>query len=190
MCYAVLQTTDYAIWIWVVLVGVAAGVTAGIIFGLRYAFRRTMRHFLVGLISSREQILASRRTLEAVMRHLADEPDEALLAFAADSRNEDRRVLREISSNMRLLRDDLDTRRLPRRLHPVATALADVAHLLAQEADKITKEMSAEEVLEQVGEIDLRLVSSHYDMAAGALEAVCEEYEIEEAVVYGGGLYI
>lgn len=184
------EATSEALWMWVAIVVALAGVTVGGFFGWRFAVGRVMRRFLVGLVGSRERVLASRRTLEAVIRHLADEPDEALVAFAIDSHNEDRRALSEIASRMRVVRDDLDVRRLPARLHDVAAELADTAYLLAEEAGRITNEMSVQEVLERVGDIDLRLVSAQYDIAEIALEAVCEEYGVEEAAVYGGGLYI
>ena len=126
--------------IWSVLfvaVGVAALLGVAGFFVWRFAWHRASRRYLVRLISRKESIAASLRTLEAVLRHLADEPDEALLEFAQDADSLDRRALEEEHQRCTVLTDELATMPMPKRLIPAADALADVAEAVAQDAGRI-----------------------------------------------------
>jgi len=149
-----------------------------------------VRRYLVTLIGRRESIRASRRTLETVIRHLVDEPDEALVDFAYQPNSPDRRTLAEITAQMLLVRDELDTRPLPSRLVRVADELADAAYVIAEEASRVTDEMSAEAVLGALSEINLTRVVAQTVEADRWVDDVSEEYGVEDASVYGGGLYI
>ncbi len=179
-----------ALWLWIVLVLALIAAVVGAFFGVRYAAFRVVRRYVVRMVGAKEQVLASRRTLEAVMRHLADESDEALIAFSTDPHNVDRRAFAEVNVRMGIVRDELDTKRIPARIVPVAEALADAAHVIAEESGRIHDEMSAELVLEAVGSMDLARVSRQFDKAASLLADACAEYEVEDAAVYGGGMYI
>lgn len=152
--------------------------------------KMVVRRYLVKLIARRESVRASRRTLEAVVRHLVDEPDEALVEFAYEAHSPDRRTLAEIAAQMKLILDELDTRPLPSRLVRVAEELSDAAFVLAEEASRITDEMSPEDVLAALSEMDLTRVIAQIQEADRWVDDACEEYDVEDAAVYGGGLYI
>lgn len=177
-------------WLWVAIAVGILIVGIGGFLGYRFGFRRVVRRYLVGLIARRENLEASRRALEQVVSHLADAQDEALMEFAQEPASEDRRTFHEVAQRMGLLRDDLDHMRLPARVIPIAEQMADSAYLIALEAGKIRDDMAPDEVLEAVGTIDLAAISSHLDETRRVLEASCGEYDIQEAAVYGGGLYI
>jgi hypothetical protein len=149
-----------------------------------------IRRYVVGLVGRREHVRASRRTLEAVVRHLADESDEALAEFADNPASVDRRSLVEVHDRMQVLTDELDTRPMPARIVRVAEELADAAFVIAEESGRIRDDMSAEEVLGALSEVDLERVARQADEADVWTAEVCSEYEIEDAAVYGGGLYI
>lgn len=177
-------------WVWAL---VAAGVlilAVGGVFAYRAIHLQVVRRRIVALIGRRENIEASRRTLEAVMRHLLDESDEDLVAFAYDADSEDRKSLFEIEQRMRMLRDDLDYIPLPSRLVPAAQELADAAHVIAEESGRIEDDMDADTVLAALAQIDLSRVSGQVTTARASLHAVAEEFGVEDAAVYGGGLYI
>ncbi|PKQ30288.1 MAG: hypothetical protein CVT60_01100 [Actinobacteria bacterium HGW-Actinobacteria-10] len=178
-------------WLWIVVaVGILIVVGLGWFVGYKIAFRRIVRRYLVGMIARRENLEASRRALETVIAHLADADDEKLMEFAGDAASEDRRTFHEVAQRMGLLRDELDHMRLPARVVPVAEQMADSAYLIALEAGKIHDDMTADEVLEAVGSIDLSAIWTHLDETRRVLEATCGEYDIQETAVYGGGLYI
>jgi hypothetical protein len=179
-----------ALWVWILIAFVLVAIGVGGYFGWRLGSVRVIRRYLTGLVGSRERIFAARRTLEDVLRHLAGLSDEELERFATDARSEDRRALVELAYGMRLTRDELDVRRMPSRLHTVASELADAAHLIAEQAGRVTDDLPAPAVFDAVGEIDLVGVSFQYDHASAVLDELCEEYGVEDAAVYGGGLYI
>ena len=179
-----------ASWVWVVLVAGVLLLSLGGYFLGRYLGYVTTRRHLVGLIGRRENLLASKRTLEAVMRHLADESDELLIEFAANPESEDRRALVETASRMRMLTDDLDVIPLPKALVPLGDALADAAFVLAEESGRVQAVLDADAVLTALGTVDLARVEGEYDRAARLLDEMCDDYGVEDAAVYGGGLYI
>jgi ABC-type multidrug transport system fused ATPase/permease subunit len=158
-----------ALWVWILIAFVLVAIGVGGYFGWRLGSVRVIRRYLTGLVGSRERIFAARRT---------------------DARSEDRRALVELAYGMRLTRDELDVRRMPSRLHTVASELADAAHLIAEQAGRVTDDLPAPAVFDAVGEIDLVGVSFQYDHASAVLDELCEEYGVEDAAVYGGGLYI
>ena len=178
-------------WIWVV-VGVVLVAVLGIggFFGWRFTWHRMSRRYLVRLIGRRENLVASRRTLEAVIRHLADEPLESLLEFASEPESVDRRALHEIADRMSMLADDLWTMPLPKRLWPVGEALGDAAATVGEEAGRVNDLMLSDEVLDALQEIDLSGVAADTDRAEKLVEEACSYYDVEEAAIYGGGLYI
>lgn len=177
-------------WVWALVgVGVVALVVGGV-FAFRAGRSLLIRRRVVMLIGRRENIEASRRTLEAVMRHLADESDEDLVEFAADPDAVDRRALFELEQRMRVLRDELDLLPLPDRVVPVAQELADAAHVIAEESGRISDDMAPDDVLTALGAIDLARVTTQVDAARASLHALADEFGVEDAAVYGGGLYI
>jgi hypothetical protein len=173
-----------------VAVGVVALLGVAGYFIWRFVWHRLSRRYLIRLISRKESISASLRTLEAVLRHLADDSDEALLEFAQDVESLDRRALAEEHQRCIVLTDELATMPMPKRLVPVANALADVAEAVAQESGRIGDQQSADEVLDGLQAVDLDRIGECLAKAEGLIDEACEYYGVEEAAVYGGGLYI
>jgi hypothetical protein len=182
---------DVPIWAWLlVTTGVIALLGVAGFFIWRWGWHRASRRYLVKLISRKESIAASQRTLEAILRHLAEESDEELLAFATDPEALERRALGEEHQRCVVLRDELDTMPMPKRLVPVAEALADVAGSVADETGLFDEDQSEEAVLQSLQALDLDEVGERYARAEELIEEACGYYGVEEAVVYGGGLYI
>jgi hypothetical protein len=125
-------------WTWWVVAGLLVTlVVVAAYFGILFAYRRLSRRYLVQVVGRREGVLASRRTLEAVVRHLADEDDEKLEHFASHPEDEDRKALDEVARRMEIATEELDTMPLPRSLWPAAMALADAAYIIGQEAGRV-----------------------------------------------------
>lgn len=178
------------IWIWVVAGSIVGLALVAVVVWLTFGQRAVVRRYLVVLVGRRESIRASLRTLEAIMRHLVDESDESLAEFATDHTSADRRALMEVGDRMRMILDELDTRSLPSRLIRPAEELADAAYVIAQEAGRVTDDMAPDRVLEALGEVDLARVTAQMREADEWLDDACQEYGVEDAAVYGGGLYI
>lgn len=157
---------------------------------MRALWLRVTRSALVSLVSRREAVDAARKTLEDVMRHLVDTDDDALEDFIADPDHEDRRALTEVASRMRILVEELDTKPLASSLVPVAEGLADAAFVIMEEAGRVGESTDAIEVLDSISDVDLSRVNSVFQKADERVKAACERYHLDEAAVYGGGLYI
>ncbi len=178
------------VWILIVVGAVVLLIAALAVSWFVFGRRALVRRYLIGLVGRRESVRASKRTLEAVMRHLADETDEALTHFAENPAAEDRRSLVEVRDQMRVLADELDTRPMPSRLVRVAEELADAAFVVAEEAGRISDDMEGDEVFSALAEIDLGRVATQAEEADHWIDEARVEYEVEDAAVYGGGLYI
>lgn len=178
-------------WGWLIagIVGVML-LSVAVFFGFRWTWHGASRRYLVRLIGRSENVIASRRTLEAVMRHLADEPAESLMKFAEDPESVDRKALLELTQGMAIVADELWTMPLPKRLWPVGEALGDAAATIGEESGRIHDLMDSEEVLAALGEVDLGKVAEEHDRAQELVREACTYYDVEDAAVYGGGLYI
>jgi hypothetical protein len=178
-------------WAWWIVAGMlAALVVVGAYFGIRFAYRRLSRRYLVQVVGRREGVLASRRTLEAVVRHLADEDDEKLEHFASHPEDEDRKALDEVARRMEIATEELDTMPLPRSLWPAAMALADAAYIIGQEAGRVGGTADPEEAFSSLAEVDITRAAGAFEAADAMVKEVSERFDLDEAAVYGGGLYI
>ena len=154
-------------------------------------FRAMERRYLLRLISRREAVFAVRQALEDAVVRLAEGTDEQLSAFADDPDSLERKILHEVRIRAQILRDELDTMSLPRRLVPAAEALADAAFVVGMEAAKIRDADSGALVLGELGTIDLGSVAEVFERATAAVSLTCQVCDVEEdAAVYGGGLYL
>lgn len=153
-------------------------------------YRRYIRSLLVWLIAHREKIRASRHTLATILRYLVDESDEALLAFASDNDNDNRKALAEIANRMSITREELDMKRVPSVLLPATIELADCAHVVFDVAEWLNSGTSENEILHRLGVIDLKPVVQQCDLTDSILLALCDRFNIDDSVVYGGGLYL
>ena len=149
------------------------------------------RRYLLRLISRREAVYAVRQALEDAVVRLAEGSDEQLELFADDPDSQERKMLLEVRVRAQILRDELDTMSLPRRLVPAAEALADAAYIVAKEAGKIRDADRGTLVLGELGTIDLGTVAEVFERAASAVSLTCQVCDVDEdAAVYGGGLYL
>jgi len=124
------------------------------------------------------------------MRHLADEPTEKLLEFAEDPESVDRKTLTEIAQRMSMLADEMWTMPLPKRLWPVGEALGDAAATIGEEASRIHDLSEPDEVLTALGDVDLSRAEAEFEAAEALVNEAREYYDMQDAAVYGGGLYI
>jgi len=179
------------LWVWI-LIGVSGVVLVAALgwLGGTWLWHRLSRRYLVQLIGRRENLMASQRTLEAVIRHLVDEPEESLIAFAEDLEEVDRKALVEVARRMEILSEELWTMPLPRRLWPLGEALGDAAATLEEEASRVGEGMGADDVLTGLAEIDVARVGVAFLRAERLMEEAREYYDVEDTAVYGGGLYI
>jgi len=179
------------VWVWALVV-LAAGALLGVAgyFIWRWSWYRYSRRYLVRLLGRQESLSASRRTLEAVLRHLADESEDALIEFAQDIDAVDRKALLEERQRCVVLEDELRTMPMPKRLIPAADALGDTAQALALEATRIAEDQTEDEVLQALSELNLESVSERFDVADALMKDAIEYYDMSDQVVYGGGLYI
>lgn len=154
-------------------------------------WRALERRYLIRLISRREAVYAVRQALEEAVVRLAEGSDEQLEAFANNPDSSERKMLHEVRVRSQILRDELDTMSLPKRLVPAAEALGDAAFVVSTEAAKIKDDDRGTTVLAELGTIDLGTVAEVFERAASAVALTCQVCDIEEdAAVYGGGLYL
>jgi hypothetical protein len=154
-------------------------------------WRALERRYLVRLISRREAVYAVRQALEEAVVRLAEGSDEQLALFADDPDSQERKMMHEVRVRAQILRDELDTMSLPKRLVPAAEALGDAAYIVSKEASKIRDSETGPSVLAELGTIDLGTVAEVFERAAAAVSLTCQVCDVEEdAAVYGGGLYL
>ena len=154
-------------------------------------WRALERRYLLRLISRREAVFAVRQALEDAVVRLAEGSDEQLALFADDPDSQERKMLHEVRIRAQILRDELDSMSLPKRLVPAADALGDAAYIVNKEAAKIRDADKGPVVLTELGTIDLGTVAEVFERAAAAVSLTCQVCDVEEdAAVYGGGLYL
>ncbi len=173
----------------VLIVTVAVLAVAGVAIGSLFLWRRTVRHYVVVLISNRERVGASLKTVEQLVATLADASDGDLVAFALDTTSEERRTLEEIAERMTFLTEELATMPLPKRLWDAANQLSDAAGLLGVQTGALAGKEGIE-ALDALAGVDLAKVIGHVEAADAHLSALGERYGVADTAVYGGGLYI
>ncbi len=177
-------------WAWAAGAVSALMLVIALTFAAWLTWRRAVRHHLVKVVGRWEGVVASRRTLEAIIRHLADEDDARLTFFAKHPESEDRRALAETAARTAIAAEELDTMPLPRSLWPAAEALADAAFVVGEEAGRVGESGDTDTVFTGLADIDLERVERVFEVADARVREACERYDLDEASVYGGGLYI
>jgi hypothetical protein len=178
------------LWAWIAIgAGVVALVAGGIAIGV-FAWRAAEERYALRLVRSREGVDFVRQALGDSLSRLAEGSEAELRAFASDPDSAERRALHEVASRAHLLADELDVTPLPRSLIPAAEALADAAYLISTEASRVKDMDTGETALVELGEIDLETVEAYYNAALAAVRQACEACAVEDAAVYGGGLYL
>ncbi len=171
----------------IILVAVLA--IAGLVIGGMFLWRRTVRRYVVTLISKREGVQSAFRIVETLMGKLLVMSDGELVAFALDPTAEERKTLEEVGEQMGILADELATMPLPKRLWDSANALADAARELKRQTAGLNGKEGIE-ALDALSSIDLAKVRVHVEAGVALLGEQAERYELDDTAVYGGGLYI
>jgi hypothetical protein len=178
------------LWAWIAIAAGVIVVLAGATIAGVLAYRAAEERYVLRLVRSREGLDFVRQALGDSLGRLAEGTEAELRTFAARPDAAERKALHEVASRSRLLADELDSMALPASLVSAAEALADAAHLIAVEADKVGAASTGEQALEELGSIDLDAVETYYRAAIAAVQLVCEACGIDDSAVYGGGLYL
>ncbi len=178
------QGLRIAIIIVAALVAVAALVVASL-----FLWRRTVRHHVVTLIGKRAGVEAAFATVEGLVGTLARASDGELVALALNPAAEERKTLEEVAEQMEILADELATMPLPKRLWDAANELSDAASELWRQTSRLTGKEGID-ALDALGELDLVRVQTHVDAGGALLGELAGRYDVGDAAVYGGGLYI
>ncbi|MBI5232449.1 MAG: hypothetical protein HY876_09835 [Coriobacteriales bacterium] len=178
------------LWAWIAIGAGVVALLAGIGVAAVFGYRAFERRFLVNLVGKREAVTAVAQSLEGVVARLAESDDQTIETFADDPESVERHVLTETAQHARELSEELDTQPMPRRLVPVAEALADAAYVVYDEAGKVQVGMRDEEALDALTSIDLGRIRQVFAAARSELHAACEICRFEDESIYGGGLYL
>lgn len=177
-------------WAWVVAAGgalvVAAVLAAAWVLGRReYARRALMR-----LIVRAEAVDAAADALIDVVAQVTAASEEEAAAFAHNPDSVERRALAEVQSRAAILVDELDQMPMPKRLVPVAEALADAAFTVRQQAECVKDGDTGTKALDALASVDIELVRSYRDKARILITEACDACGLDDTAVYGGGLYL
>ena len=177
-------------WAWMVAAGavllvLAAGVAIYMVLHRRYTRRALMR-----LIVKAEAVDAAGDALSDVARQVGEGEYEVAEAFAFDPDSVERRALAEVHDRAAILVGELDAMPMPKRLVPVAGALADAAYTVREQAGCVKDGHVGPEALEALAEVDLGLVDTYRKKARILISEACEHYGLDDTAVYGGGLYL
>lgn len=176
--------------VWWIAGGVAAclSMLAAYVLG-RWGYGFMSRRYLVQVVSRREGVRASCATLEAVVGGF-DGASGTSVGSATRSAAESRKTLMDLASRMEIVAEELDTMPLPRSLWPSAGALADAAYIIAEEARRVGEYDDPDAVRVGLSQVDARRASEAFAAADRTVSDASERYQLDESVVYGGGLYI
>jgi hypothetical protein len=176
-------------WIaYVIVVVVALVLIAATVMISWLAWQRQVRAIVHEIIGHAEAIKSALRTTETMVTRLAGGSVEELLAFAEPT-SEDRSVLSEVASRMRLASIELTDQRLPQRLWPLSDHLIAAASALADEVGTVGEAASAD-VLDALVAFDLERGRTQLAAAEREIETLVVAYKLGDSAVYGGGLYI
>lgn len=154
-----------------------------------YWWRRTIRKSVATLMGRRASVEGALKTVEQVVSDLAAATDDDLVEFAQNPSAEQRHTLEEVAEQISIMYDEVATMPLPSRLIPAADALADAAGVLAKQTGALTGAAGLE-ALDALAAIDLGKVRADLQHGVDLLGELAEEYDVEDASFYGGGLYI
>lgn len=178
-------------WAWV-LIAVVAGLA--VLASSAYlgwgAWKRYTQRAAMRLVSRRESLRSGRQSFAEVLAFLAAADDDMLQRFAADHDELHRRVLDDVAFHAAITRDELDTMPLPASLHLAAESLADAAWFLAAEAGRVGGAPTEADTFRLLSTLDLAPMNQAFADADADLERACKACEVEDTMVYGGGLYV
>jgi hypothetical protein len=178
-------------WAWVVI-AILAG--AAVIASSAYlgwgAWKRYTQRVVLRLVSRRESLRSGRQSFAEVLAFLAAADDEMLQHFASDHDELHRRVLDDVAIRAAMTRDELDTMPLPASLRGAAESLADAAWFLATEAGRVGGAPTEAEAFRVLSTLDLAPMNQAFADADADLDRACKACEVEDTMVYGGGLYV
>ena len=173
---------------YIIIAVVACVAIAVTIVFARLAWRSQVRRYIVALVGRREAVLAALKAFDGVIAELRDGTVQDVLAFAGPG-SEERRVIAEIASRMRVEAGELADLPLPKKLWTLADLLGEAAESLAVAAAGVG-EAEGDPVLDALGSLDLTPAREGLAAAEGEIERLAEAYDLTDPSVYGGGLYI
>lgn len=173
---------------YIIIAVVALALIAATAFLARLAWRRQVRRYIVALMGRREAIVASLKTVDGVLAELRAGGVENVIAFVGPE-SEDRRVIAEIATRMRIETEELADLPLPKKLWPLADLLGEAAGALASAAAAVG-ESEGDAALDALAALDLKCLREAIAGAETEIERLRTAYELTDPSVYGGGLYI
>lgn len=176
----------------VVLISVLVGVAllgAAAWLGWR-AWKRYVQRAFFKLMSRREALRAGNQSVAETLAFLAAADEDMLMEFAEHPEELHRRVLHDVCAHAAVVRDELDTMPLPPSLVPAAESLADAAWFLAELTCGIDGAETPDAVLGALGAMNLEPLERALADADADVEAALHAADIDDTVVYGGGLYV
>jgi len=178
------------VWAWILIaVAVAAVIAVAVVVASSF-WHRAVGRYLRRVVGKREEARTLRRAFEELVVGLREGPDVERARFADDPEAIEHHSLADLSDQARVLAEELNAMPLPRRLVPAAEALADASDIVAEEADRAGEGTIPDERLEALASTDLERVNRAFAFADARISPLCEEYDVDEADVYGRGLYI
>lgn len=157
--------------------------------GRRLWLGRTRRS-LVALIARKEALASAMRSLREWMESLADADLATWVGFVGDEDSVERRALGEIAHRAEIVAVESAAMPLPRVLHMLAEDLEGLARILHETSSRVDKATDPDAVLDGVGEVDLGSMEQRMAAIEAEIENLKSEYEVTDAAVYGGGMYI
>jgi hypothetical protein len=177
-------------WAWIVIASGAVLIIVAAAAIVVLARRSYHRRMLLRLVVATEAVEAATNGLGDVIARLAVASDEELEIFADEPDSAERRALAEVHSRGRMIRDELDHIAMPKKFLPAAEAIADAAHLVAEQAACVGDDHVGMRALDELAGIDLARVRSYTQAARILVNGACEVCGLDETAVYGGGLYL
>lgn len=178
------------VWVYVIIAVAGIALVAAIVIAAMLLWQRQVRLALIGLTGRREAVMAAYRALESVFSALADSDVDELTAFATDPTSVHRKSLEELQTRMKIQADELADLPLPKAQWKAADLLGVAAGRLASEVGGVGEAQDPEAVLEAVGAVDVAAITEALNPANEEIDRLLVEMGIEDAAVYGGGLYI
>ena len=178
------------VWVYVIIAVAGVALVAAIVIAAMLLWQRQVRLALIGLTGRREAVMAAYRALESVFSALADSDVETLTVFATDPGSEHRKSLEELHTRMKIQADELADLPLPKAQWKAADLLGVAAGRLASEVGQVGEAADPEAVLEAVSAVDIAAITEALNPANEEIDRLLVDMGIEDAAVYGGGLYI
>jgi hypothetical protein len=178
------------LWAWIAIAVGVLLIVAATVLAVVLGWRAYERRLLLRLVVRQEAVEAASSALLDSVTHLSTASDEEIQVFAEEVESVERRVFSDVRARAGIIADEMDRASMPKRLVPVADAVADAAYVVTEQAGKVGDELTGTDALDGLMTIDLALVRSYTQKARLLVTGACEVCGLDETAVYGGGLYL